>query len=50
MKYYVYVTNCSNHNNMYEYDNLVDAKKFCEYASEHNTCILIKGNKVNWKK
>lgn len=50
MKYYVYVTNCSNHNHMYEHDNLQSAIKQCEFASEHNTCILIKGTEIDWKK
>lgn len=50
MKYYVYVTNCSNHNHMYEYDNLEEAKRHCEGSSEHNTCILIKGRKIKWEK
>ena len=50
MKYFVYITNASNHNHLYEYDNLADAKKHCAGASENNTCILIKGNKINWMK
>lgn len=49
MKYYVYITNCSNRNHMYEYDNLEDAKRHCKDASEHCTCTLIKGTKIKWK-
>lgn len=49
MKYYVYITNSSSHNHMYEYDNLSEAKQHCKDASEHNTAILIKGTKIKWK-
>lgn len=49
-KYYVYVTNCSEHNHMYVYDTLEQAVRECEYASKHNTCILIRGTKVDWEK
>lgn len=49
MKYYLYITNASEHNYMFEYDNLEDAKKHAINASYHNTCILIKGTKVKWE-
>lgn len=49
MKYFVYVTNASNHNFIYEHDDLHSAVEQCKYASKHNTCILIKGNKIDWK-
>lgn len=49
MKYYVYVTNSSNHNHMYTHDDLHSAIKQCKYTSEHNTCILIKGTRIDWK-
>ena len=50
MKYFVYTTNCSNHNYMKEFNNIDDALKYCKSASIHNTCILIKGEKIDWKK
>ena len=50
MKYFVYVTNCSNHNQIFEHDNLQSALEQCKFASEHNTCVLIKGTKIDWKK
>lgn len=49
MKYYLYITNASNHNLMLEYDDIEDAKKHAINASYHNTCILIKGTEINWK-
>lgn len=49
MKYYVYITNASNHNIMYEHDSLYSAVEQCKCASEHNTCKLIKGTEINWK-
>lgn len=50
MKYYVYVTNCSEHNHMFTHDTLESAIRQCEFASKNNTCILIKGTEVNWEK
>ena len=50
MKYYVYVTNASNHNHMFTHDDLHSAIEQCKYASEHSTCILIKGTKIDWKR
>lgn len=51
MKYYVYVTNCSNHNFMRAHDTLESALAHCKSASEqHNTAILIKGTEIDWKK
>lgn len=50
MKYYVYVTNACNHNFIYEHDTLHSAIEQCKYASEYNTCILIKGTKLDWRK
>lgn len=52
MKYYVYITNCSEHNWMCVFDNKADAIKCCEEVSTqtHNTAILIKGTEINWKK
>ena len=49
-KFFVYVTNCSNHNFIYEHDNLHSAVEQCKYASQHNTCVLIKGTVVDWEK
>lgn len=50
MKYYVYVTNCSNYNFMRAHDTLESALAHCKSASEHNTAILIKGTEIDWKK
>ena len=50
MKYFVYVTNCSNHVNIFEHDNLQSALEQCKYVSKNNTCVLIKGTKIDWKK
>ncbi len=44
MKYYVYVTNASNHNFLHEFDTLYDAERFCRSASEYYTCYIIKGS------
>lgn len=49
MKYFVYITNCSDHNWMRTFDNLTDALQCCEDVSQHNTAILIKGTKINWE-
>lgn len=43
MKYYVFVTNASNYNSLHEFDSLQDTEKFCEDASRHNSCYIIKG-------
>lgn len=50
MKYYVYVTNCSEHNHMFTHDTLESAIRQCEFASKNNTCILIKGTQFDWEK
>lgn len=34
---------------MYVHDDLHSAIEQCKYASEHNTCKLIKGTEINWK-
>lgn len=43
-KYYVYVTNASNHNFLHEFDTRYKAEKFCDDASYHNSCYIIKGS------
>lgn len=43
MKYYVFVTNASNHNFLYEFDTLYEAERMCEDASHHNSCYIIEG-------
>lgn len=50
MKYYVYVTNCSNHNFMTVHETLESALRHCESANAHNTVILVKGTEIDWKK
>ena len=50
MKYYVYVTNCSEHNHMFTHDTLESAIRQCEFASKNNTCILINGTEGYWEK
>ena len=47
--YFVYITNCSEHNWMRKFNNLDDALQCCEEVSQHNTPILIKGTALNWK-
>ena len=47
--YFVYITNCSEHNWMRTFDKLSDALRCCEEVSQHNTPILIKCTKLNWK-
>ena len=48
--YFVYVTNCSNHNSIYRHDNLADAVRTCQSVSKHNTAVLIEGKQLDWKK
>ncbi len=50
MKYYVYVTNASNHNFLHEFDTLYDAERMCEDASRHNSCYIIKGSEKQFYK
>lgn len=50
MKYYVYVTNASNHNSLHKFNSLHEADELCKDASYHNSCYIFKGEDMKFYK